>query len=125
MLLWLPSFGLFLMLSPQHRALLRRSGPWLACAVAAICCLPIAWWNWQHEWVTFRHVGSQSGVDRTVINWAGPARYVAGQFGILFGVWFIAWCLAMWRCRPSRESDPNRRYLWFLSAPQFLFFALV
>ncbi len=124
MVLWIPCAVLFLLVSKEHRQLLRRPGFWIACTIAGMCCLPILWWNWNNGWVTFRHVGGQAGVDKPVLIWAGPLRYVGGQIGVLFGVWFVVWALAMWRHRPGRECDPNRRYLWFLSVPQFVFFGL-
>ena len=124
MVLWIPSAGLFLLWSREYRALLRRPGFWGACGIAGLCCLPILWWNWHNGWVTLRHVGGQAGIagEKPSIIWAGPFKYVGGQIGVLFGFWFVVWALAMWRHRPTNETDPNRRYLWFLSAPQFLFF---
>jgi Dolichyl-phosphate-mannose-protein mannosyltransferase len=128
MVLWIPCAGLFLVYSRDHRWLLRRPGFWTACAIAAAFCLPILWWNFNNGWVTFRHVGGQAGVavaeNKPFLLWAGPIRYLSGQIGVLFGVWFVVWLLAMWQCRPGRESEPNRLFLWFLSAPQFVFFGL-
>ena len=97
-------------------------------AIAGACSLPILWWNWQSSWVSLRHVGGQAGVGAdgasSVIHPAGPLVYMAGQFGLLFGFWFIIWAAAMFVHRPWRDSEPTRRYLWFLSVPQFALFAL-
>ena len=126
MVLWLPSAALFLLWSKEHRRLLWQPGPWITCAIAGACCLPILWWNWRNGWVALRHVWGQAGMAgaKPPIIWTGPLKYVGGQASVLFGFWFIVWVLAMWRHRPTREADPHRFYLWFLSVPQFLFFGL-
>src|SRR5262249_23297852 len=90
MVLWFPSFGLFLLLTPGSRQLLWRPGFWLATVVAALCCLPILWWNVQHDWVSFFHVRGQAGGQGTRITWLGPLTYLGTQFALLLGFWFIA-----------------------------------
>ncbi len=125
MALWLPSVGLFLLASPQHRPLLRQPGVWVAAAVAGLCCLPILWWNVGHDWVTFRHVGWQAGVQqREGWHWLGPLAFVGGQFALLLGYWFAAWAGALWAYRPWRTADAGLRYLWWTSVPTFAVFLL-
>jgi 4-amino-4-deoxy-L-arabinose transferase-like glycosyltransferase len=53
--------GLFLLTTREGRSWLRRPGPWLAVAVAALCFAPVIVWNAQHDWVSF---GFQSGRGR-------------------------------------------------------------
>jgi hypothetical protein len=118
MVLWLPSLGLFLLTSPEHRRLLVRPGFWLMIAVAFLCTLPILWWNAQHGWVTFRHVGGQAGVHER-FHWLGPLNFVAVQFALLLGYWFVVWAAGMVRHRPWREPDAGVRYLWWMSAVMF------
>src|SRR5262249_31012416 len=90
MALWIPSAILFLFCTKEYRPALTRPGFWWACAIAAVFCLPIVWWNWRNDWVTFRHVGGLAGVatasNKPFVSWLGPLRYVAGQFGLLLGV---------------------------------------
>src|SRR5262249_47369576 len=109
MVLFIASSGMFLLCSPAHRMLLRRPGFWLMVAIAGFCSLPILWWNWHSGWVSLRHVGGQAGVTAddtaSAIHVAGPLLYLGGQFGLLFGFWFIAWAAAMVAHRPWRESD--------------------
>jgi Dolichyl-phosphate-mannose-protein mannosyltransferase len=125
MVLFVPFLGLFLLATPAYRHLLRQRGFWIMASVSALCCLPIVIWNWRHDWITLRHamghVGMQS--ERT-IHWLGPLRYVGTQFGILLGFWFIVWVRGMWAHRPGNEARPELLYLWWLSAPMFIFFGL-
>jgi hypothetical protein len=126
MVLFLPSVGLFLLTTPLLRHHLFRRGFWLMCVVAALSCLPILVWNMQHDWVTVRHLLGLSGLhdpaEEGGIHWLGPLKYLGGQFALLLGYWFVAWLLATIAHRPTAESDPHLRYLWFLSAPMFLVF---
>ena len=123
MVLWLPSVTLFLLTSPPHRCLLRRPGFWVMTMVAALCCLPILWWNVRHDWVTFRHVGGQAGLrNEAAVRWLGPLSYLGVQCGLLLGFWFFAWAAALIAHRPTREPDAGVRYLWWMSVPMFTVF---
>jgi len=127
MLLWIASAGLFLLFVPEYRRILVGRGFWIMTAIAALCCSPILWWNVRTGWVGLRHVEGQAGVvsDGTsaLVNWIGPLQYFGGQFTLLFGVGFTIWAWAVIRSVAMREYDPNCRYLWFMSVPQFLLFA--
>jgi 4-amino-4-deoxy-L-arabinose transferase-like glycosyltransferase len=125
MVLWVPSLGLFLLTSPEHRRLLLRPGFWVMVAVAAACCLPILVWNVQHDWVSYRHVNHLAGMQgQPGVYWDGPLVYVGGQVALLLGFWFVAWAAAMWAHRPWAERDDRLRYLWWLSAVMFGVFLL-
>jgi hypothetical protein len=120
MILWIPSLCFFLLTSSSHRWLLVRPGFWLMTTVAAICCLPVLVWNMQHDWVSLRHVSGQAGLTDTAgVRWLGPLAFLATQFGVLLGFWFIAWVAAMIAYRPWKESNAGVQYLWWLSAPMF------
>jgi hypothetical protein len=126
MVLWLLSFGLFLVTSANRRALLARPGFWIMVTAATICTLPILWWNLNHDWVSFRHVAGQAGLGepRFGIRWLGPPTYLGTQFALLLGFWFVAWLMAMVAHRPPAERDSGVSYLWWMSAPVFLVFLL-
>jgi hypothetical protein len=125
MLLWVPSALLFLVTTPAYRARLRHPGFWLMLVLTALCCLPILFWNFQHDWVGLRHVSGQAGFARASgARWLGPLEYVAVQFALLLGFWFVAWAAAMVAHRPGRETDSGVRYLWWMSAPMFAVFLL-
>ncbi len=131
MVLFIPSLGLFLLFSPTHRHALVRPAFWSMTVVAALCSLPILIWNAEHDWVTFRHVGKQAGVqgDRA-LNWLGPLEYLGGQFALLLGFWFVAYKVSVVRGPWSglaevsqRTSDDGQRtFLWCMSVPMFVLF---
>jgi 4-amino-4-deoxy-L-arabinose transferase-like glycosyltransferase len=126
MALWLVSAALFLVFTPTHRRLLKRPGFWVLAAVAGLSALPVLYWNSQHDWVTFRHVAGQAGVDpsrTTGVRWYGLFAYVGGQFALLLGFWFVAWIAAVIRFRPRAGVPGGLRYLWWMSVPTFVVFA--
>jgi 4-amino-4-deoxy-L-arabinose transferase-like glycosyltransferase len=123
--LWLLSAGLYLAASPSRWQVLKQRGLWLMILVACVMNVPILWWNSQNGWVSFRHVGVQAGMEQsTGWNWQGPLVFLAGQLGMLLGVWFVLWLVAVWRYRPIFDQDVSRNYLWLFSVPQFVLFAL-
>jgi len=122
MVLWLPSVGLFLLTSAEHRRLLFGGRFWIMVVMAGLCCLPILYWNIAHGWVTVRHVEGLAGVDEERIQWLGPLVYLGTQAGLLLVFWFLAWLGALIAHRPWAEPDAGLRYLWWMSAPMFAVF---
>ncbi len=59
-----PSLLLFLLLSPTHRAWLRRPQPWLALPVALLVFSPVIIWNAQHEWASFLFQSTRTAVPQ-------------------------------------------------------------
>src|SRR5262249_55903957 len=119
MVLWIPSFAVFLLATPAYRPELFRKGFWLMSVTAALCTLPIVLWNAQHDWVTLRHTSGHAGLQEgdPAVTWLGPLTYVWMQFVVLLGYWFVVWAAAMWTHAPWREPRAEVRYLWWMSAP--------
>ena len=128
MILWVPSLALFLLATPAFRPLLFRRGFWMMASVGAICCVPILVWNFENDWVSWKHVSGQAGLGESAgVRWLGPLSFVGTQFALLLGYWFVAWVAALVAYRPWKETNDGIRYLWWTSAPMFavfLFFSL-
>ena len=128
MALWLLSAGLFVVFTPERRPILYGAGFWIMVAVAALSAVPILYWNAQNDWVTFRHVAVQAGVvegkQATGIRWSGPLEYTLGQCLVLLGFWFVAWVAALVHYRPWVVRSPGTAYLWWMSVPTFVVFAV-
>jgi len=116
---WIVWFAIW----PPARAHLRRPGPYLALMVNAVCLLPPLIWNWQHGWVTVRHVAEDANVDQP---WHFTLRYLgeflAAEAALWNPVWFGAMVLAcvgvVRRCR----NEPRLLYLLSMGAPVFLLY---
>jgi hypothetical protein len=88
MLLAIPAFvGYLLVVDRNHW---RTRGPYLAVAMAAVCIGGVLYWNWVHDWVSFRHttgIGAREGFS--VLQAAsGLATYAVAQFGVVSPVLF-------------------------------------
>lgn len=125
MVLFVPCLGLFLLATPAFRPLLGRPGFWILAGIGALGGVPILIWNAQNDWVTLKHTQGHIGMnDGPAIRWLGPLNYVALQFLVLLGFWFVAWVRACWTYRPGRATRPELGYLWWLSVPVIVFFGL-
>ncbi|MBI3759608.1 MAG: glycosyltransferase family 39 protein, partial [Deltaproteobacteria bacterium] len=118
MVLWLPSFVLFLLTTPAMRALLCRPGFWVMTGIGSLGGVPILLWNASHHWPMLRHTQIHAGLESdALLNPLGPLHFLATQFALMLGFWFAAWLWAMWQHRPTRESSPDLRFLGWMSAP--------
>jgi hypothetical protein len=113
---------LFLLARHERRGVLAGPGIVWVVALTTVACLPIAWWNWQNGWVTFRHVGGQAGLTRSAASAVGPIGFLAEQAGLLLGFWFVAWAVAIGR-GARVGTDASREWLWWMSVPTFAAFA--
>lgn len=125
MVLWIPSFALFLATTPALRGQFRRPGLWIMTGIGALGGVPILAWNAANDWVTLKHSQMHAGFEENArIHWLGPIQYVGAQLALLLGAWFVVWIIAMWRHRPMVETAPELGFLWWMSAPTFVFFGL-
>ncbi|MFO0964540.1 MAG: glycosyltransferase family 39 protein [Gemmataceae bacterium] len=146
MVLFVPMVGLFLLTRPNERSEpsedadaprcsepglngagrreLLRPGFWTMTLLGALGGLPILFWNMNNGWVTLAHTRGHVGLQHgPAIHWLGPLHYLALQFALLLGYWFVAWAAAVWHYRPGRAGGAFA-YLWWMSVPMFVFFAL-
>jgi 4-amino-4-deoxy-L-arabinose transferase-like glycosyltransferase/membrane-associated phospholipid phosphatase len=100
-------FALFFLLWKPSRTHLRKSGPWLALGVFALCTLPVIIWNAQHGWITVHHVGENAKLDKP---WEPTLRYffefLGAEAGLLNPVFFVA---ALWATFAFWHRDVNPR----------------
>ncbi len=87
--------GLFLLLSPRHRAWLARPEPYLGVVLAAILFTPVIVWNAQHDWASFAFQTTQRA--------AGMGRWKPQYFLQMLGTqivvvtpYLLAIALAAW-----------------------------
>ncbi|MBI2805856.1 MAG: glycosyltransferase family 39 protein [Planctomycetes bacterium] len=125
MLLWVPSFALFLAATPFMRHHLRSANFWIMLGIGALGGIPILVWNALNGWPMLEHSRLHVGVAHEFsFHWLGPLKYVAGQVAVTMGLGFLVWAYAMWERRPGREAAPAFALLWWMSAPIFVFFGL-
>lgn len=99
---FLPSALLLLLIETRHRVWLGRPQPWVALVIAAAILAPNLYWNWQHDFPTFRHTA-----DITRVGQGGGRGFHPGQLGEFIGAqWasigpvagiLLGWALVRWR----------------------------
>lgn len=109
-------------LDPTLRPQLRRSGPWLAVAVASIVMIPVLTWNASHEWVAFKFQVEHGLGDNGRGNWwSREISLLLGQLGLvspLLLVLFVGRIASVYR----GPRDPVRSVLASVTAFVMLFF---
>lgn len=114
MLLIFPVVGLAILVVPQFRHNLRRTGPYLATLIGLLGVVPILIWNAQHDWVSFRHVAGQAGISQsTGLNLFGPLEVLLSQVAVVTPLWLLGVVVGAGelarRSRATETLEPGRR----------------
>ncbi len=85
MLAIIPLSALWLLVQPQERRKLLSVQVWTWWLGSLACLTPVAYWNWQHHWITLQHTGEhfQSGSATLVRRLLWFLEFWATQLGIL------------------------------------------
>jgi 4-amino-4-deoxy-L-arabinose transferase-like glycosyltransferase len=114
MLLWLPIALLVLWIDgPRGRRELREWGGWMtATVVALLFTIPVVVWNARHHWVSFRHVGKQTGAagGGTASLLMAPLRvieFLAGQAAVIGPPLVVMMIAGALYARSRRREEPG------------------
>jgi membrane-associated phospholipid phosphatase len=120
-MLQLICWAIFLAMQPSARGHLRKTGPWLALGIFALCTLPVVIWNAQHGWITLTHVAGDAGLHS---HWQPTLAYfvefTSAEFGLLNPIFFIGALWASLIAWQRRQEKPLWFFLFCMSAPLFL-----
>ena len=107
--------GLYLIWEPRARPFLRRPGPYLATAIAAVAFAPVVAWNRAHDWASFAFQGgrtlSVSGFRPDCL-----ALGVLGQFAYALPWVWIALMASAWRAVRGRGGTGTHDRFFLISA---------
>jgi len=123
MVLAIPLIFLYLLLVDVKQ--LKQKGFYIYCAVFALSFIPIIVWNFQNDFVTFKHVGTLGGVEGSSepFNFRESIKYIAeyagGQLAII-STFFIPF-LDMSILRMIKKRDKR---LMFILLPAILVWCL-
>jgi len=110
---------LYLLFSPRYRVRLVQPKAWCAVLIGLTVFMPNVFWNMEHDWISYRFQLSRGGGEQVSID------RMFEVLGAQLGVWSPLMPVLLWMAltvlllRPREESD---RFLFWTSAPVFLFF---
>ena len=122
----IPSFVLFCLWSPGHRALLRRPGFWGLVAVALLFLGPVLIWNSSHGWITFHHLQERGALDKPFRFSAGALLTFVGLQLAVIGPALLPLLVAAMRVGGRAfPDDLARRFSLSLFLPLILFYTVL
>lgn len=128
MLVFHPLAILYLAVSKNHRAQLKRPGLWFVLLGSLVAWLPPLWWNMQNNWITVRHTMHhfESGGVSLGKQVSRFFEFVGSQLGIITPVLYvltIALVIAVFWC--WKRLGDRERFLWMFGGPALLVILLM
>jgi len=119
MIIFVVSAFAYLALSARHRRHLANPRLYAAMGLAALIYLPNLWWNYTHEFVSFKHT-SRDNAHITGIHFhlGKMLEFLGSQFGV-FGPVLFGWLLAILPRYRSLRDDEGFKLLWWFIVPMF------
>ncbi|MFP4379292.1 MAG: glycosyltransferase family 39 protein [Candidatus Sumerlaeia bacterium] len=113
---------LYMIITKTHRHWLKKPQPYLAILIGLVCFTPVIVWNWQNDFVAFRHVGGQVTTDEGFgLRFDDFFDFLGSQLGVVSPGVFVAMLYAAWAVLRRRElrTDCLFRFLLCTSLPVF------
>jgi len=123
MLIFIPLLLLFLWLGKENRAYVRSPKPYLFIFLSLLSLIPIIWWNWQHDWITFRHSSSHFAAEgeTALITLDNFGDFIGSQLALVSPLtWILTVAISavcLFRFRQLRRAE---QYLLLFSAVPLL-----
>ncbi|MCX7825040.1 MAG: glycosyltransferase family 39 protein [Verrucomicrobiae bacterium] len=111
--------GAFVLLTPEGRAQLKKPGIYLGLLTALGLFSPVVWWNWQHEWMSFRF--QFAGRHSRGIHFNLPLM-LALEWAAVTPVAFVLFVIAA--AAAMRRREWQDRWMAWQFWPIFLVFAV-
>lgn len=105
---------LFVLLSSQHRRLLRSIKPYAACGLGVLIFVPIIVWNAANQWKSVRHVAYIGGANQSFfqLHFNFLLEFLASQIGLLSPLVFLIVVLSWYRIIRRRYPTDQWIYLF-------------
>ena len=113
---FLPSALLVMLAGASGRRALAGPRPWVALLLAVLVFAPNLWWNWTHDFPTFRHTADITQLDENSDGRNNLGEFLAGQWLSMGPALFLCMLWAIVRAI-VRVRDPVWRLLLGMSLP--------
>lgn len=121
MVFFVPCALMHLLVSNQLAIQLRNPRLYVAAGLATLLFLPNIWWNYQHQFSSYKHTAEISQLDKHLINPAHFGEFFAAQFAVFGFVLFGGLIAALFRLRSLLTNPPMAVLLSFSFVPVALF----
>ncbi len=112
----------------KNRKIFKEKWFYYSILIASIFTLPVIIWNFQHDFVTFKHVGHLEGAEVKEISLSQSINYIldyiGGQIAINSIFLFPFFIYVAYRGFKDRKKE-EIFYLWFPAITVFLFFLYI
>lgn len=126
MVLLIPCLLLFFLASKEQRRWFKRREPYLAGLISLALATPVILWNILNGQVTIRHTMGQAHLADGGLSIVDMLEFVAAQAALFMPLVFVAavYGVSMALVRGFREKRDELLFIFFTSAPLFIFFAV-
>jgi 4-amino-4-deoxy-L-arabinose transferase-like glycosyltransferase len=118
-----PSVLVYLVLSKRDRHWLATPWPYLAGVCALLVFMPVIYWNWMHEWVSFRMQSTSRFQAADGIDLKSGLQATAEQWLFVLPLTLPLAGFTVWRL--IRSAQPSERLLLWSFAPMAAFFLVL
>ena len=125
MILFIPAFAIFLLLSKEHQFWLKRKEPYIGGVISLVIFSPVIFWNSQNNWVSFRFQLTHGFAGKQTWSASSFLQYLGSQAGVisplLFAMCIFAIILGVFLW--LKKGDWRHLFLVTMSSSVLLFFA--
>jgi dolichol-phosphate mannosyltransferase len=115
-----PSILGYMIFSRQHRPWLATFWPYLGGLIALIVFMPVLYWNWSHDWASFRFQSTARFAAANNFSWRAGLVFLGEQWLAILPLTLPLGIAAFWQALRSRRSGDH--FLLWLFLPMIGFF---
>ena len=120
MIIFVVSAFAYLAGSSNHRHHLKNPKLYAAMMLAAVIYLPNLYWNYTHEFVSFKHTSRDNAhITGLHFHFNKMLEFLGSQFGV-FGPILFGWLLAILPRYRSLTREESLKLLWWFIVPMFI-----
>ncbi|HPI41698.1 MAG TPA: glycosyltransferase family 39 protein, partial [Pseudobdellovibrionaceae bacterium] len=115
-----PGFALFMLFHPKHRKDFLTPWPWLGAGVATLMSLPVFYWNYIHDWPSFKYQFHDRHTH-TAFSFLRWLEFLGAQL-IFYSPFLYVLILFIFIYSYFKKSQSRWLFIFALSAPSFFVF---
>jgi dolichol-phosphate mannosyltransferase len=118
-----PSIFLYLVFSQRDRHWLLSPWPYLAGVCSLVVFAPVIYWNWAHEWVSFRMQSTGRFEAASGMAWDCGLQATSEQWIFVLPLTLPLAAVVLWRL--AKLAQPRDQFLFWAFAPMAAFFFVI